>query len=115
GAPGDREQALDGLRVRRAGQRALLHGSYDDGVRRRQEGRRGHGQGCRVAATREEGTMNDEAARDESLRKYAMLGYALHLLGLVSIIGFVVGLIVAYVKRDDARGTVYESHFRWQT
>jgi uncharacterized membrane protein len=57
----------------------------------------------------------DATARDESLRKYAMLGYALHLLGLVSIIGFVVGLIVAYVKRDDARGTVYESHFRWQT
>ncbi|MFO1299224.1 MAG: hypothetical protein U1F17_02315 [Burkholderiaceae bacterium] len=56
-----------------------------------------------------------DAARRESLRKYAMLGYAMHLLGLISIIGFVVGLIIAYIKRDDARGTVYESHFRWQT
>lgn len=55
------------------------------------------------------------AAREESLRKYAMLGYAMHLLGLISIIGFVVGLIIAYIKREDARGTVYESHFRWQT
>lgn len=55
------------------------------------------------------------AAREESLRKYAMLGYAMHLLGLVSIIGFVVGLILAYIKREDARGTVYESHFAWQT
>lgn len=54
-------------------------------------------------------------SEEQSLRKYAMLGYALHLFGLVSIIGFIIGLIVAYVKRDDARGTVYESHFRWQT
>lgn len=63
--------------------------------------------------------MNDiveaDVARVESLRKYAMLGYAMHLLGLVSIIGFVVGLILAYIKREDARGTLYESHFAWQT
>ena len=31
------------------------------------------------------------------------------LLGLIGI----AGLIVAYVKRDDARGTWVESHFRW--
>ena len=52
---------------------------------------------------------------DESLRKYAMLGYAMHLFGLISVIGFVVGLILAYIKREDARGTFYESHFVWQT
>jgi len=56
-----------------------------------------------------------DSARLESLRKYAMLGYAMHLLGLVSIIGFVVGLILAYLEREDARGTFYESHFAWQT
>ncbi|MFP5405160.1 MAG: DUF4870 family protein [Gammaproteobacteria bacterium] len=50
-----------------------------------------------------------------SLRKYAVLGYAMHLFGLVSIIGFIVGLIVAWIKRDDAVGTVYYSHFAWQT
>lgn len=63
--------------------------------------------------------MNDiveaDVARVESLRKYAMLGYALHLLGLVTVIGFVAGLILAYIKREDARGTLYESHFAWQT
>ncbi len=53
--------------------------------------------------------------REESLRKYAIFGYAMHLLGLFTIIGFVVGLIVAYVKREDAVGTIFESHFRWQT
>lgn len=51
----------------------------------------------------------------ESLRKYAMLGYAMHLFGLVSIIGFVVGLIVTWIKREDAAGTVYYSHFAWQS
>jgi uncharacterized membrane protein len=50
----------------------------------------------------------------ESLHKYAMLGYAMHLFGLVSIIGFLVGLVICWVKRDDAAGTVYESHFSWQ-
>lgn len=54
-------------------------------------------------------------AEDESLRKYAMLGYAMHLFGLVSIIGFVIGLIITWVKRDDAAGTPYASHFAWQT
>lgn len=57
--------------------------------------------------------MGDDSTREESLRNYAMLGYAMHLLGLVSIIGFVVGLILAYIKGEDARGTVYESHFVW--
>ncbi len=51
---------------------------------------------------------------EESLRKYAMLSYAMHLLGLITVIGFIVGLILAYIKREDAHGTIYESHFAWQ-
>ena len=31
-------------------------------------------------------------AREASLHKYAMLGYALHLLGLVTVIGFIAGI-----------------------
>ena len=62
--------------------------------------------------------MNDPVtvytAEQVSLRKYAMLGYAMHLFGLVSIIGFVIALIIVWIKRDDAVGTVYYSHFRWQ-
>ena len=38
-----------GRGLRRPGQRAVLHGQDHDGVRRRQEGGRGHGQGDRVA------------------------------------------------------------------
>lgn len=60
-------------------------------------------------------TITVRSNADESLRKYAMLGYAMHLFGLISVIGFVVGLILAYIKREDARGTFYESHFVWQT
>ncbi len=59
--------------------------------------------------------MTGPHALDESLRKYAMLGYAMHLLGLVSVVGFVIGLILAYIKIGDARDTVYASHFAWQT
>ena len=48
----DREQALHGRGLRRPGQRAVLHGQDHDGVRRRQEGGRGHGQGDRVDIAR---------------------------------------------------------------
>jgi len=40
-----RQQTLDGRGLRGAGQRVVLHGQDDDGVRRCQEGGRGHGQG----------------------------------------------------------------------
>ena len=40
-----RQQALHGRRLRRTGQRAVLHGQDHDGVRRRQEGGRGNRQG----------------------------------------------------------------------
>ncbi len=45
GQAGDRQQAFDGVRLRRPRQRALLHAEDDDGVRRCQESRRGDGQG----------------------------------------------------------------------
>src|SRR5690349_7635161 len=48
GQVGHRQQALDGLRLRRSRQSAVLHGQDDDGVRRREEGRRGSGQGRRL-------------------------------------------------------------------
>ena len=54
------------------------------------------------------------SANEESLRTYAAFAYGMHLFGLVSIVGFVIGLIVAMIKRDDARGTPYEAHFAWQ-
>ena len=50
GEDGDRQQAVDGLRLRRPRQPAVLHGQDDDGVRRREEGRRGPREGHRLVA-----------------------------------------------------------------
>jgi hypothetical protein len=52
GQDGDRQQALDGRRLCGPGQRAVLHGQDDDGLRRRQEGGRGHGQSHRMNGAR---------------------------------------------------------------
>ena len=53
----DHEQALDGRGLRGPGQRAVLHGQDHDGLRRCQEGGRGHGQGDRVGGR----VVRDEA------------------------------------------------------
>jgi uncharacterized membrane protein len=39
--------------------------------------------------------------------------YALYALGLFTGIFAVAGLIVAYIKRDDAAGTYIASHYSW--
>jgi uncharacterized membrane protein len=49
-----------------------------------------------------------------SLKTVAMVVYLLQALSFLWGVTALVGVIVAYVKRDDARGTVYESHFDWQ-
>jgi uncharacterized membrane protein len=55
---------------------------------------------------------------EESLRKLknvALAGYALQTLAFfLGGIPAIVAVVLAYVKRDDARGTWLESHFRWQ-
>ena len=54
---------------------------------------------------------------DESLRKLrnvVLAGYALQALAFFVGISAIVAIVLAYVKRDDARGTWLESHFRWQ-
>ena len=48
------------------------------------------------------------------LKNIAMVVYLLQALSFLWGITAIVGVIVNYVKRDDARGTVYESHFDWQ-
>jgi len=51
------------------------------------------------------------ATREDSARTVAIVVYLLYLAALINGITAIVGVILAYVKRDDARGTVYESHF----
>ena len=50
----------------------------------------------------------------KSLRTLVQVVYVLYALSYVAGITAIVGIIINYVKRDDAAGTWLESHFRWQ-
>lgn len=48
------------------------------------------------------------------LKTVAMAVYILQALSFFWGLPALVAIVISYVKRDDARGTVYESHFNWQ-
>ncbi len=49
---------------------------------------------------------------DERLRTILIVVYILYLLAAPSIFStMLIGVVIAYVKRDDARGSIFESHF----
>jgi uncharacterized membrane protein len=50
----------------------------------------------------------------DSLRQLTLVVYILQALSI--FVGFtaIVGVIINYVKKEDAAGTLYESHFSWQ-
>ncbi|HJV97085.1 MAG TPA: hypothetical protein VJ608_13650 [Albitalea sp.] len=48
------------------------------------------------------------------LKNIVMVVYALQALSFLWGVTAIVGVIIAYVKRDDAAGTLYASHFDWQ-
>jgi uncharacterized membrane protein len=50
-------------------------------------------------------------AAEDSARTTAIIVYLLYLAALINGLTAVIGVVLAYVKRDDVRGTVYESHF----
>ena len=51
----------------------------------------------------------------DGLRRTAMFDYALHIAGILFSLGTlnVVALIINYVRRGAAHGTIYHSHFTW--
>ncbi|MEK9774945.1 MAG: hypothetical protein VW339_02175 [Quisquiliibacterium sp.] len=53
--------------------------------------------------------------RQDVLRRVVLLDYLLHIAGLLLTMGLlsVVALIINYVKREDANGTIYRSHIDW--
>jgi uncharacterized membrane protein len=57
----------------------------------------------------------DDPARLDSLKKVCLVDYGLHIAGPLLSMGAlsVIALIVNYLKRDDARGTIYASHMNW--
>ncbi len=69
------------------------------------------------SATPESADPNTPALspQDESLRKITLFDYALHIASpIISMMSLtLVALIINYVKRDDAQGTVYASHMDW--
>lgn len=50
----------------------------------------------------------------EGLKTITMVVYVLQALSFLWGVTAIVGVIINYIKREDARGTVYESHFDWQ-
>jgi len=52
--------------------------------------------------------------RERSSRDIATLVYLIQAISLFTAVPFFVGVIINYAKRGDARGTLAESHFRWQ-
>ncbi len=52
---------------------------------------------------------------EAGLRKVTIFDYALHIASpIVSMMVLtIIALIINYVKRDDARGTVWHSHMNW--
>ena len=50
----------------------------------------------------------------QQLKTVTTVVYALQALSFLWGLTAIVGVIINYVKREDARGTVYESHFDWQ-
>ena len=54
---------------------------------------------------------HDEAADASGLRSITMLCYVLFLIACVNGVTAIAGVLIAYVKRHDAMGTIWESHF----
>ena len=53
-------------------------------------------------------------ADEKHLKTVATVVYALQAAGFFVGITWIIAVIVDYVKKDDARGTWLESHYRWQ-
>jgi uncharacterized membrane protein len=58
--------------------------------------------------------MEKTAEQLASLKQITLVVYLLQALSFAFGITAIVGLVINYVKRDEAAGTVYQSHFDWQ-
>lgn len=58
-------------------------------------------------------THGEAAKSQNSMRTTVLVVHGLNALGMLTVVTPLVGVILAYVKRDDARGTIYESHLEY--
>ena len=60
--------------------------------------------------------MNTEKTAEQlaSLRQIALVVYILQALSFFFGLTAVIGVIINYIKKEDAAGTLYQSHFDWQ-
>jgi len=57
--------------------------------------------------------MNNDTSLDADRDRLAvLLAYGLYLLAITNGVTALIGFIIALARRDGARGTVYESHYR---
>ena len=70
-----------------------------------------------------EGRSAADREREDALKSWSWVSYALHLIvalgavvpgGPVSVMLLVIALVIDLVKQDDARGGWLESHFAWR-
>lgn len=62
-----------------------------------------------------DGYLEREVREDDALRTLTMVVYGLQALSVFCLLlPAIVGIIINYVKREEARGTLWDSHFRWQ-
>ena len=50
---------------------------------------------------------------NSEVKNYVFIAYVTYALGLFIWFAPVVGVILAYVKRDEAQGSIYASHIDW--
>jgi len=55
-----------------------------------------------------------ETDAERPLRQLTIYVYGLQLLGLLLVFPPVLGFAINFFRRDQVRGTMYESHFTWQ-
>jgi uncharacterized membrane protein len=58
--------------------------------------------------------MEKSAEQLASLKQITLVVYILQALSFFFGVTAIVGIVINYVKKDDAAGTLYESHFDWQ-
>jgi uncharacterized membrane protein len=60
------------------------------------------------------GTVERTPEQLASLKTITQVVYVLQALAFLWGVTAIIGVVINYVKRDDVRGTLYESHFDWQ-